>query len=61
MTKAKASASAGRGAPVENRELSLGNRIQHSIADQTNRGFPLCGICVPVLPSHLSLLPPPIL
>lgn len=59
MRKAKASASAGIGAPVENRELSLGNRIQHSIADQTNRGFPLCGICVLVLPSHLSLFPPP--
>lgn len=59
MTKAKASASAGKGVPVENRELSLGSSIQHSVADQTNRGFPLCGICVLVLPSHLSLFPPP--
>lgn len=45
VTKAQASVAPGERAPVESGELSLGNRIQHSIADRREASLPGWRLC----------------
>lgn len=60
MTKAKASASAGKGVPVENRELSFGSSIQHSVADQTEASLCVASVSWSCQVIFLFSLPHPV-